>query len=156
MKCADGGPFSTALKPSRFEAGPKVGEIIGISRIKRQARCDGRGRDQQVKCAAAARFAARGCDGGEHTAVRASHGGIDWERIECRLGSLKPILTTGAFRWISGRVRPDSEFRHGNGRDGKLSRQLAWIDEFEIDHNRGVDKSSRMTFVSYAGRHLGR
>ena len=96
------------------------------------------------------------CDSGEHAAVRASHGGIDWERIERGLGSLKPILTTSAFRWSSGRVRPDSQFRHGHGRDGKLGRQLAWIDEFEIDHDGGVDKSSRMTLVSHAGRHLGR
>jgi hypothetical protein len=50
----------------------------------------------KAKCAAAARLAARGCDGCEQAAVRASHSGIDWERIERRLGSLKPILTTGA------------------------------------------------------------
>jgi hypothetical protein len=30
-------------------------------------------------------------------------------------------------------VRRDSQFRHGNGGDGKLGRQLAWIDEFEIE-----------------------
>jgi hypothetical protein len=134
----------------------KVCEIIGISRVQRQACCDGRGRDEQIKCAASARFAARRCDGGVHAAVRASYGRIDWERIERRLGSLKSILTTGAFQWISGRVRSDSEFRHGDCRDGKLDRQLAWIDEFQIDHDRGVDKPPRMTFVSHAQRDFGR
>jgi len=134
----------------------KAREITRISCIKRQARGDGRRRDEQGKCAAAARLAARSCDGGEHAPVRTSHGGVDWERIECCLGSLQPILTTSAFRWISGRVRPDSQFRHGHSRDGKLGWQLAGIDEFELDHDRGVDKSSRMTFVNHAGRDLGR
>ena len=73
-------------------------EVVRITGVERQTRCDGSRGNEQIHRPSAARLAPCRADGGVDAAVRTSHARVHRQRLERGLRPLQPVLATGAFR----------------------------------------------------------
>ncbi len=130
-------------------------EVIGIAGVERKAnrtrcRCD-----QQVDGSRSASLSARSGNGGVDAAVRTRRLGVEWQRVEDSLRSLKPVLPASALVRVLSGVRTRSELGHRDRADGRLDGELRSVDALKVDDDRRVEQTPRPALVNHEARRLG-
>ena len=118
------------------------GEVVGIPSAQREFGCGRYGRDQQVDGARSSGLAASRDDCGVDPPVGPSGGGVERDGVECRFGTLEPVLASSSLGGVACGMWAGCELGHRDRCDGDLAGQSGCVDAFEVDHDRGVEDAA--------------